>query len=63
MFLDHDERYELTDEFLTIWRQLFTEEEVKLEGKYLRIEGGNCRTQRFKNHIRHYILEDLLLLR
>ncbi|MGG1290472.1 FMNH2-dependent alkanesulfonate monooxygenase [Bacillus smithii] len=40
VFLDHDERYELTDEFLTIWRQLFTEEEVKLEGNYLRIEGG-----------------------
>ena len=27
VFLDHDERYELTDEFLNIWRQLFTEEE------------------------------------
>lgn len=40
VFLDHDERYELTDEFLTIWRQLFREEEVKLEGNYLRIEGG-----------------------
>lgn len=40
VFLDHDKRYELTDEFLTIWRQLFTEEEVKLEGNYLRIEGG-----------------------
>ncbi|XCS11109.1 FMNH2-dependent alkanesulfonate monooxygenase [Aeribacillus pallidus] len=40
VFLDHDERYELTDEFLTIWRQLFTEEEVDLEGDYLRIRGG-----------------------
>ncbi|WP_339229946.1 FMNH2-dependent alkanesulfonate monooxygenase [Aeribacillus sp. FSL K6-2833] len=40
VFLDHDERYELTDEFLTIWRQLFTEEEVDLEGDYLRIQGG-----------------------
>ena len=40
VFLDHDERYELTDEFLTIWRQLFTEEEVNLQGDYLRIEGG-----------------------
>ncbi|KZM54303.1 FMNH2-dependent alkanesulfonate monooxygenase [Aeribacillus pallidus] len=40
VFLDHDERYELTDEFLTIWRQLFTEEEVDLEGDYLQIRGG-----------------------
>ena len=40
VFLDHDERYELTDEFLTIWRQLFTEEEVDVQGDYLRIEGG-----------------------
>ena len=39
VFLDHDERYELTDEFLTIWRRLFTEE-VNLQGEYLRIEGG-----------------------
>ena len=40
VFLDHDERYELTDEFLTIWRRLFIEEEVDLQGDYLRIEGG-----------------------
>jgi len=40
VFLDHDERYELTDEFLKIWRQLFTEEEVHLKGEYLQIEGG-----------------------
>jgi alkanesulfonate monooxygenase len=40
VFLDHDERYELTHEFLTIWRQLFTEEEVNLHGDYLHIDGG-----------------------
>src|SRR4051794_36247653 len=40
VFLDHDERYELTDEFLTIWRKLFTEEEVDVKGDYLQIEGG-----------------------
>jgi alkanesulfonate monooxygenase len=40
VFLDHDSRYELTDEFLTIWRQLFTEEEVNVKGEYLNIEGG-----------------------
>ncbi|MGE7118777.1 FMNH2-dependent alkanesulfonate monooxygenase [Peribacillus sp. NPDC046944] len=41
VFLDHDERYELTDEFLTIWRQLLAEEEeVGFKGDHLRIEGG-----------------------
>lgn len=40
VFLDHDQRYELTDEFLTIWRRLFTEDEVNLEGDYLKIKGG-----------------------
>ncbi|MEH2126565.1 LLM class flavin-dependent oxidoreductase [Nostoc sp.] len=28
IFLDHDQRYELTDEFLTIWRSLMQGEEV-----------------------------------
>lgn len=39
-FLSHDERYEVTDEFLTIWRQLFTGEAVTFQGKHLHIEGG-----------------------
>lgn len=39
-FLDHDKRYELTDEFLTIWRKLFTEEGVTFKGEYLHVEGG-----------------------
>lgn len=40
VFLDHDERYALTDEFLTIWRALMRGEEVHFQGKHLRIEGG-----------------------
>jgi alkanesulfonate monooxygenase len=40
VFLDHDERYEVTDEFLTIWRRLMTGEEVTFTGKHLRIEKG-----------------------
>ncbi|BDI30256.1 alkanesulfonate monooxygenase [Capsulimonas corticalis] len=40
VFLEHDERYEVTDEFLTIWRGLFGGEEVNFEGKHLRVEGG-----------------------
>lgn len=40
VFLTHDERYELTDEFLTIWRQLLEGKEVNFTGKYLKIKGG-----------------------
>jgi alkanesulfonate monooxygenase len=40
LFLDHDTRYDLTDEFLTIWRKLLEEEKVDFEGDHLRIEGG-----------------------
>jgi alkanesulfonate monooxygenase len=40
LFLNHDTRYDLTDEFLTIWRKLLKEEKVDFEGDHLRIEGG-----------------------
>ncbi|PTM59337.1 FMNH2-dependent alkanesulfonate monooxygenase [Desmospora activa] len=38
--LSHDERYELTDEFLTVWRREMEGEEVNFKGKYLDIQGG-----------------------
>ncbi len=40
VFLDHSVRYEVTDEFLTIWRGLMAGETVSYEGKHLRIEKG-----------------------
>jgi alkanesulfonate monooxygenase len=40
VFLDHDERYEVTDEFLTIWRGLMRGEEVTEAYRHLRIEKG-----------------------
>jgi alkanesulfonate monooxygenase len=40
IFLDHDERYEVTDEFLSIWRKLMQGEEVTETHKHLRIEKG-----------------------
>lgn len=40
LFLNHDERYEASDEFLTIWRELLTGKTVDFEGKYLKSEGG-----------------------
>jgi alkanesulfonate monooxygenase len=38
--LSHDERYELTDEFLHVWRGLLRGDEVHFKGKYLDIRGG-----------------------
>ena len=35
LFLDHDERYALTDEFLTVWRRLLRDGIADLSGVYL----------------------------
>lgn len=40
LFLDHDARYDLTNEFLTIWRQALEGKEVNFDGDYLQIKGG-----------------------
>jgi alkanesulfonate monooxygenase len=40
VFLDHDERYAVTDEFLSIWRKLMQGEEVTETHAHLRIEKG-----------------------
>ncbi len=39
-FLSHDERYEVTDEFMAVWRGLFTGEATDFEGKHIHIRGG-----------------------
>jgi alkanesulfonate monooxygenase len=40
LFLGHDERYVMTDEFLSTWRKLMTGERVDLEGRYVRVQGA-----------------------
>jgi len=41
VFLEHDDRYELTDEFLNIWRALVASPaEVNFAGKYLKVRGA-----------------------
>jgi len=40
LFLDHDARYDLTDEFLHIWRKELQGEEVDFEGAHLRVKGA-----------------------
>jgi alkanesulfonate monooxygenase len=38
--LNHDDRYKLTDEFLTVWRQIASGETIDFQGDYLNIDGG-----------------------
>jgi alkanesulfonate monooxygenase len=40
IFLSHDERYSVTDEFLDIWRRVIAGEVVDYEGKHLRVQGA-----------------------
>ncbi|EFM12940.1 alkanesulfonate monooxygenase, FMNH(2)-dependent [Paenibacillus curdlanolyticus YK9] len=40
VFLSHDERYDLTSEFLDIWRRELAGETVDFEGAHLKVEGG-----------------------
>ncbi|MBC7806767.1 MAG: FMNH2-dependent alkanesulfonate monooxygenase [Akkermansiaceae bacterium] len=40
VFADHDTRYEITDEFLTIFRTLLADGASTFHGKHLRIENG-----------------------
>lgn len=40
LHLDHDTRYELTGEFLQVWRELLSGEHVNLEGEHLKITNG-----------------------
>lgn len=40
IFLDHAKRYELTDEYLTVWRKLLADRKVDFEGEHVRVEGG-----------------------
>ncbi|PRP49562.1 alkanesulfonate monooxygenase, FMNH(2)-dependent [Bacillus halotolerans] len=41
LFISHDERYEATDEFLTVWRGLLRGETVTYEGKHIKVENSN----------------------
>jgi alkanesulfonate monooxygenase len=41
IFLDHAERYEITREFLDVWKRLLAGETVDFTGRHLRLENGN----------------------
>lgn len=38
VFLSHDERYEVTEEFLQVWREAVAGRAISLSGKHLRVE-------------------------
>uniref|UniRef100_UPI00187F2484 alkanesulfonate monooxygenase n=1 Tax=Oculatella sp. LEGE 06141 TaxID=1828648 RepID=UPI00187F2484 len=40
LHLSHGERYEMTDEFLAVWRSIIQGDVVDFEGKHLTIKGG-----------------------
>jgi len=40
VFIDESKRYEVTDEFLEVWRQLLRDGKSNFQGEHLRIEGG-----------------------
>ncbi|MNM09831.1 Alkanesulfonate monooxygenase [compost metagenome] len=37
VYLNHDERYERADEFLTVWRQAIQQQEVTFSGKHIQV--------------------------
>jgi alkanesulfonate monooxygenase len=43
LFLGHDERYSMTDEFLTVWRRLMLGEQVSFNGSYVHVEDAQLR--------------------
>ena len=40
LYLSHDDRYHLTNEFLTIWREIIQGNEITHKGDYLEVQGG-----------------------
>jgi alkanesulfonate monooxygenase len=40
VFLNHDERYAVTDEFLEIWRRVLSGETIDFVGQHLRVKGA-----------------------
>ena len=39
-FFSHDERYEVADEYLTVWRRLLEGETVDFDGKHIKVKGA-----------------------
>ena len=55
LHLTHDQRYEMSDEFLLIWNQLFKQESVTFKGNYFTIENGRLHPSKIKQSPPLYI--------
>src|SRR5690606_11899478 len=42
IFLDHDARYDLTDEFLAVWREIIAGKTLDFQGTHLRAKGAKA---------------------
>ncbi len=40
VMLDHDQRYALADEYLTVWRRLMAGEKVDFDGRHIQVKGA-----------------------
>lgn len=40
LFLDHDERYDLADEYLTVWRELLEKGKSDFDGRHVKVENA-----------------------
>lgn len=40
LHLSHDQRYDVTDEFLTVWREIMSGAESNFAGEYINVRGG-----------------------
>lgn len=56
IFHDHDTRYEVTDEWLHIWRGLASGETVNFEGKHLRVKNGRQQIEPVQTPYPRFIL-------
>jgi alkanesulfonate monooxygenase len=54
LFLDHDTRYELADEFLIIWRRLFEGERISFVGEHFHIEAAQLMTEKLPPRMNIY---------
>ena len=54
LFLDHDTRYELVDEFLTVWRRLFEGERFNFAGEHFHIEAAQLLIDRRRPQVDIY---------
>lgn len=55
LHLTHDQRYEMSDEFLSIWNQLFKQESVTFKGNYFTIANGRLHPSKVKQSPPLYI--------